>query len=183
MSYCALEFKITDKFIHFFKCAHWYRTCSIKGTISNFTKEVCCHVLESQITQRFTLSGRAIEATDGSIGHVDDFIIDETTWAIRYLVIDTKNWWLGKKVLISPQWVDRVSWSESKVFVNLTREAIKESPEYTADTLLTRSYESDVHLHYSRQGYWVSENVNSAQIPKIVPRNQGSYQDIVHKHN
>ncbi|MEI6208166.1 MAG: PRC-barrel domain-containing protein [Desulfuromonadales bacterium] len=98
--------------------------------------------------------GYHIRASDGEIGHVEDFIIDDETWAIRYLVIDTHNWWAGKKVLVSPQWIRHVSWSESKVFVNLTREFIKESPEYTDDSLLNREYEIKLHRHYNCQGYW-----------------------------
>ncbi len=96
-----------------------------------------------------------IQAADGEIGHVEDFIIDDETWAIRYLIIDTRNWWPGKKVLVSTQWIDRVSWSEQKVFINLTRESIKKSPEYTEESLLTRDYEAGLHRHYNRQGYWV----------------------------
>jgi hypothetical protein len=103
------------------------------------------------------VSGRHIQAADGEIGHVDDFIIDDETWAIRYLIIDTQNWWPGKKVLISPQWIERISWSESKVFVNLPREAIKQAPEYTDESLPTRDYEDRLHRHYNRQGYWVDE--------------------------
>ena len=106
------------------------------------------------------VSGYHIQATDGEIGHVEDFIIDDETWAIRYLIIDTRNWWPGKKVLISPQWIERVSWSESKVFVNLSRETIKQSPEYTEESLLTRDYETGLHRHYNRQGYWVDEPVD-----------------------
>jgi hypothetical protein len=103
------------------------------------------------------VSGYNIQAADGEIGHVEDFIIDDETWAIRYLTIDTQNWWPGKKVLVSPQWIDRVSWSESKVFVNLSRKTIKQSPEYTEESLLTRDYETGLHRHYNRQGYWVDE--------------------------
>ncbi len=101
--------------------------------------------------------GYRIHADDGEIGHVEDFIIDDETWAIRYLIIDTKNWWTGKKVLISPKWIDRISWSERKAFINLSREAIKQSPEYTEESLLTRDYESSLHRHYNRKGYWVDE--------------------------
>ena len=108
------------------------------------------------------VSGRHIEAIDGQIGHVDDFIIDDDNWAIRYLVVDTQNWWPGKKVLVSPKWIERVSWSESKVFVNLSRESIKHSPEYTDDSLLSRDYENVLHRHYDRQGYWVDEPVAKA---------------------
>jgi hypothetical protein len=103
------------------------------------------------------VSGHDVQAEDGEIGHVDDFIIDDETWAIRYLIIDTQNLWPGKKVLISPQWIKRVSWDELKVYVNLTREAIKQSPEYTEELLLTRDYEAGLHKHYDRQGYWVDE--------------------------
>jgi len=103
------------------------------------------------------VSGRNLQATDGEIGHVEDFIIDDDTWAIRYFIIDTRNWWPGKKILISPQWIERVSWSESKVFVNLTRETIKRSPEYTEESLPTRDFETRLHQHYNRKGYWVEE--------------------------
>jgi hypothetical protein len=103
------------------------------------------------------VSGHNIQAADGEIGHVEDFIVDDETWAIRYLIIDTRNWWPGKKVLISPKWIERVSWSESKVFVNLLRETIKQSPEYTEESPLTRDYETKLHRHYNRQEYWDDE--------------------------
>jgi hypothetical protein len=101
------------------------------------------------------VTGYHIQAADGEIGHVEDFIIEDETWAIRYLVIDTRNWWPGTKVLVSQKWIERVSWSESKVFVNLSRESIRLSPEYTEESLLTRDYETRLHRHYNRQGYWV----------------------------
>ena len=106
------------------------------------------------------VSGYHIQVLDGEIGHVEDFIIDDETWAIRYLIINTGNWWPGKKVLVSPQWIERVSWSESKVFFNLSRDTIKESPEYTEESLITREYEIRLHRHYDRPGYWIDELVN-----------------------
>ena len=99
--------------------------------------------------------GIDIQASDGEIGHVEDFIIDDETWAIRYLIVDTGNWWPGKKVLVSPRWIERVSWPESKVFVNLPRETIKQSPDFTDDSPLTREYETKLHQHYNREGYWI----------------------------
>jgi uncharacterized protein YrrD len=106
------------------------------------------------------VNGYHIEATDGEVGHVEDFIIDTETWAIRYLVINTVNWWSGKKVLVSPQWIERVSWHDQKVYVNISRDAIKHSMEYTDASLLTREYEADLHQHYQRPGYW-DEQLNS----------------------
>jgi uncharacterized protein YrrD len=106
------------------------------------------------------VSAYYVHALDGDIGHIEDFIVDDETWAIRYLVVNTSNWWQGKKVLVAPQWLERVSWSDSKVFVNLSRQTIKESPEFTDESLLTREYEIELHGHYQRKGYWVDELVN-----------------------
>jgi hypothetical protein len=114
---------------------------------------------DPHLRSTYDVSGHHIQALDGELGHVQDFIIDDETWAIRYLIVDTHNWWPGKKVLVSPQWIERVSWGESKVFVNLSREAIKQSPEYTEESLLTRDYEIGLHRHYNRQGYWIDELV------------------------
>ena len=111
-------------------------------------------MLDPHLRSSNEMYGYHIQAADEEIGHVEDIILDDATWAIRYLIISTKNWWPGKKVLVSPQWIKRVSWSESKVFVNLPREIIKQSPEYTDSTLITREYEAELHRHYNRQGYW-----------------------------
>jgi uncharacterized protein YrrD len=106
------------------------------------------------------VTGYNIQAEDGEIGHVEDFIVDAETWEIRYLVVNTSNWWAGKKVLVSPLWIQRVSWSERKVVIDLTRQAIKLSPEFTDQSLLDRDYESSLYGHYNRKGYWVDDLVN-----------------------
>ncbi|PKL44110.1 MAG: hypothetical protein CVV42_19585 [Candidatus Riflebacteria bacterium HGW-Riflebacteria-2] len=73
------------------------------------------------------------------------------------MVVDTKNWWPGKKVLVAPQWIDRISWDEAKVFVKLSLETIKHSPEYSEELLPNRDYEAQLHKHYNRPGYWKDE--------------------------
>jgi hypothetical protein len=98
-----------------------------------------------------------IEATDGEIGHVENFIIDNHTWAIQYLEVTTRNWLPGKKVLISPYWIDRVSWAESKVYVDLSRESIKNGPEYSESMSVSREYEHKLWDHYQRSAYWLRE--------------------------
>src|SRR5262249_21313612 len=75
--------------------------------------------------------GNHIEAADGEIGHVDDFIIDDRDWAIRSIVIKTGGWLSGRKTLVSPQSIEGISWTESKMFVNLTRDQLAGGPEYT----------------------------------------------------
>jgi uncharacterized protein YrrD len=111
------------------------------------------------------VTGYHIQATDGEIGHVDDFIIDDRTWAIRYLVIDTRNWWPGNKVLFSPLWIDRISWSESKVYIDHSRDTVKLSPPYTDDFLLSSTYETELYRHYDPKGYWreVSDSPPSSE--------------------
>jgi len=103
--------------------------------------------------------GNYTHAADGDIGHVQGMLVDENSWAIRYLVINTSNWWLGHQVLVAPEWITDVSWSERKVKVDLTRQAIKESPPWDPVLLPDRSQEAVVHQHYGRKGYWDSEKM------------------------
>jgi hypothetical protein len=98
-----------------------------------------------------------IQATDGDIGHVQGLLVDEETWAIRYIIVDTSNWWLGHQVLIAPQWIQDVSWSDATVSVNLTRQAVKDAPPYDSAAQLDRKQETDIYKHYGRAGYWVDE--------------------------
>lgn len=74
--------------------------------------------------------GYAIHARDGDVGHVEDFLADDMSWAIRYLVVGTRNWWPGRRVLIGPKAIRTVSWEQARVAVDLTRDAIKHGPEY-----------------------------------------------------
>jgi uncharacterized protein YrrD len=112
---------------------------------------------EGHLRSTNEVTGYNLLAIDGEIGHVDDFILDDETWSIRYLVVATRNWWPGKKVLISPKWIDDVSWGESEVTIGLSRDAIRAAPEYTDELLLTRDYETGLYGHYNREGYWVDE--------------------------
>ncbi|MEO8627186.1 MAG: PRC-barrel domain-containing protein [Betaproteobacteria bacterium] len=98
-----------------------------------------------------------IEATDGDIGHVHGLLVDEQTWAIRYIVVDTSNWWLGHQVLIAPQWIRDVRWGDSTVAVNLTRQAVKDAPAYDPATQLDRTQEMSLYKHYGRPAYWEAE--------------------------
>ena len=98
-----------------------------------------------------------IETVDGEIGHVAGFVVDDGAWAIRYIEVATRNWWPGKKVLISPAWIERVSWTDSKVYVGLSREAIQNGPEYIESTPITREYENRLYFHYGRPPYWLHQ--------------------------
>ncbi len=96
------------------------------------------------------VAGYHIEGTDGSIGHVKDFEVDDENWAIRYLVVETSNWWSGKSVLIAPEWTNRISWLDRKVYVGMTRAAIKASPEWGVNDPINRAFEERLYRHYGR---------------------------------
>ena len=101
------------------------------------------------------VTGYDLMATDDSIGHVQDFVFDDENWAIRYLVVDTRNWWPGgRKVLIAKHWIEGVDWASQTVSVALTREQVKASPEYDEERLLQRKDEEALHAAYGRRGYW-----------------------------
>jgi len=94
------------------------------------------------------VTGYYIHATDGEIGHVADYIVDDETWALRFLMVDTRNWWPGKSVLLAPHSITRVEWAESMVYVNLSRESVKQSPEFDPPQHLRVGAMSTLGDHY-----------------------------------
>ncbi|MGC4069032.1 MAG: PRC-barrel domain-containing protein [Polyangiaceae bacterium] len=108
------------------------------------------------------VSGYHIKGMDADIGHVEDFIVDERSWTIRYLVVDTSNWWFGKSVLVSPRWIGQISWPERSVHVSLPREIIKKSPEWKRGEPIDRAYETRLYTHYGWPVYWLDEAASSS---------------------
>jgi hypothetical protein len=104
-----------------------------------------------------------IHASDGDIGHVVDLLVDDETWAIRYLVVDTSNWWLGHRVLVAPQWISDVNWSHSKVTIALSRDALKDAPAYDGTSPLDRGQEIELFEYYGREGYWRHDGASTAR--------------------
>ncbi len=98
--------------------------------------------------------GYHIHAKDGDIGHVEDVLIDDETWAIRYLVLNTSNWWMGHNILVTPQWITDISWVDKKVSIDLTREDVQSAPHFDSSTELNREQEMALYEHYGKQGYW-----------------------------
>ena len=98
--------------------------------------------------------GYHIQASDGQIGHVEDFIIDTDIWNVRYVVVDTRNWLPGKHVLVAPDWIQEVNWTDAQVHVALSRDRIKDSPEFDATEPVNRDYELKLYDYYGRPTYW-----------------------------
>jgi sporulation protein YlmC with PRC-barrel domain len=111
---------------------------------------------DSHLRSSTAVTGYHIHATDGEIGHVENMLLDDRTWAIRYLVVNTSNWWGGHHVLVAPQWIQRVSWSDATVSVDLTRQAVRDAPPYDSAAQLDRQQEAAIYEHYGRSGYWTT---------------------------
>lgn len=112
---------------------------------------------DSHLHSTEEVAGYYLHAEDGEVGHIDQFIVDAEAWAIRYLEVATQNWWPGKKVLLSPEWVDRISWAESQIYVSVSRSAIRTCPEYLDSMAITRDYEDELYRHYGHPPYWKSD--------------------------
>ena len=95
-----------------------------------------------------------IQALDGEIGHASDFIADDISWIIRYMVIDTRNWLPGRRVLIAPHWITEVEWARARVHVGMDKENIENSPEYDPSEPINRGYEVQLYDYYGRPVYW-----------------------------
>ena len=94
------------------------------------------------------VTGYHIHASDGEIGHVADFLVEDADWSIHYLVVDTKNWWLGKKVLISPRSIHGIDWGGNLLNLVVDRQKVKDSPSYDASTTVDRAYENHFNDYY-----------------------------------
>jgi len=86
---------------------------------------------DSHLRSCRAVRGYHIHTADGdSVGHVEDFLFDERDWTIQLMLVDTRNWWPGRHVLVSPQRIERVDWAARQVFVKVTRAELEASPEY-----------------------------------------------------
>jgi hypothetical protein len=94
------------------------------------------------------VTGYTIHASDGAMGHLEDFLIDDESWNIRYLIADTRDWWFGRHVLLSPAAVRGIDWDLHNVDINLTGYKIKGSPPWDPTGLLDRAYEQVLQAYY-----------------------------------
>jgi sporulation protein YlmC with PRC-barrel domain len=108
------------------------------------------------------VEGYHICATDGEVGHVDGFVVDDLTWSVRYLIVNTSNWWMGHRVLLSPEWIRQVSWPESSVDFSLNRQTIKDAPIYDEGAPFHRDAEMKTYSHYGRKIYWHHKHERAA---------------------
>ncbi|MBD3392989.1 MAG: PRC-barrel domain containing protein [Chitinivibrionales bacterium] len=110
---------------------------------------------ETHLRSARAVMGYHILSENGEIGHIEDFIVDDALWTIRYVAVDTANWLPGKKVLMAPDWIESIDWKPKKVFVQLTQDEIRNCPEYDPNEPINRAYEERLYDYYGRPRYWM----------------------------
>ena len=100
------------------------------------------------------VTGYRVHADDGDIGHVENLMIDNADWSVRYFIVDTKNWWFGKRVLISPLAVKAIDWFDDHLELDVSREQVKASPPWDPLFAFNDEYAKRLHKHYGWPGSW-----------------------------
>ncbi|WP_321473342.1 PRC-barrel domain-containing protein [uncultured Paludibaculum sp.] len=104
-----------------------------------------------------TLFGSVIQAVDGELGHVHDFLFDERGWTVRYIVVETGSWFSSRQVLVSPAAASQPDWERRVVPVSLTQEQVRNSPDVDTEQPVSRQQEIAVSEYYGWPAYWSIE--------------------------
>lgn len=106
---------------------------------------------EPHLRSANAVTGYHLHATDGDIGHLSDILMEESDWTIHFLVADTSNWWMGKRVLLSPRSAQVINWTEQMISLDVSRDKIKASPDYDPAQIIDRAFEDRMAAHYQSQ--------------------------------
>jgi hypothetical protein len=98
------------------------------------------------------VNGSHIRATDGEIGHLENLLVEDATWQLHYLIIDTKNWWPDQHVLLSPHAVGDISYLDEEIRLNVSREQVRASPSWEPSVAIDAAYEQRLQKHYGWPG-------------------------------
>ncbi|RPI56070.1 MAG: PRC-barrel domain containing protein [Acidobacteria bacterium] len=140
------------EFLRYYHYPHYWGTpgWTIGGLEELRAEEKANAAEDSHLRSTREVLGSHVHALDGELGHVDDFLVDDESWAIRDVVVDTNNWWFGRKVLVAPESIHEVKWPDRKVFVALPRRSVKHGPPYEADASIEQQWEADHDAHHRR---------------------------------
>jgi uncharacterized protein YrrD len=129
----------------------WGYPVTEESTLENESEQLKATALENDnphLRSTKEVTGYDMHATDGEIGKVEDFIVEDATWKIHFLVVKTGDWFSGINVLISPQSIKNVKWEEQKVTVNHSKDKMKNSPEFDVSQPIKDSYERSLNDYY-----------------------------------
>ncbi|MFO0754529.1 MAG: PRC-barrel domain-containing protein [Thermodesulfovibrionales bacterium] len=125
---------------------------------------------EPKLRSLETLAGYTITATDGDIGKVHDFLFDDESWGVQYIVVDTGRWLPGALVLIAPQAVSLPDETAETLPVRLTKDQIRNSPPLEKDMPVSRRYQTELNAYYGWSPYWTFGGFYNAAPPLQPPR-------------
>src|SRR6478609_7582195 len=115
------------------------------------------------------LYGDKLRASDGDIGHVQDFYFDDQKWAVRYVVVDTGSWLLDRLVLIAPHAFGSSDQNSNLLTVNLSRQQIEKSPPISSQKPVSRQYEEEYYRYYGWPSYWMGEGIWGLNPSPLMP--------------
>jgi hypothetical protein len=126
------------------------------------------------------LRNYVLETIDGELGRCKDFLFDDQSWVLRYMVADTHKWLPGRKVLIPVISLGRPDWDRRRFPVHLTKEAVETSPRLDEDAPVSRIEERRWALHYGHALYWTGAATwGSALYPdELRDRPEGAIEDV-----
>jgi hypothetical protein len=127
----------------------FFSAASMEGAVE---MDPAAHEQDPHLHSTVEVAGYRIHASDGDIGHIENMVIESADWGLRYLVVDTSNWWLGQHVLMSPHAVKEIDWSERHVQLTVTRAQVKASPPWDPLALMDQAYMKHLHGHYGWPG-------------------------------
>jgi uncharacterized protein YrrD len=112
---------------------------------------------DSHLRSGNVVSGYRLHADDGEIGNVQDLMVDDETWAVRYLVVSTSYWQTGHQALVTPESIAGIDWFDGIVLLNLAAARIQDTPSHDPGVLVDRAHEKRIHSHYGIRPYWLKE--------------------------
>ena len=134
--------------------------------------------LDPQLRSAVEVTGYAFRATDSAIGHLEDFMVDAQTWAIRYLIVNTRHWLSSKHVVIPPQWIKNVDWAQRTVDLDVTSAQVDASPEF--DSSIERTHATNLYRHYQRHEDHVPAPLGNG-MPPCPPPDPAKRQDMIRR--
>jgi len=117
-------------------------------------QDVATHEYDPHLRSCEEVMGYHVQASDQGIGHIEDLIVEDQSWLLRYVVVNTRNWLPGRSVLVAVSWLTEISWDDEKVFVDLTKEQIEKAPRYEPSEPVNRKQEEVLYDYYGRPSYW-----------------------------
>jgi uncharacterized protein YrrD len=106
-----------------------------------------------------TLTGSSVIATDGEIGTVRNFLFDDISWTIHYLVVDVGTWFKRRDVVLPIAAVDPPDWTQKTFHVHLTKEQVGNSPDVDTEKPVSRQQAIAMEEYWGKMAYWVSAHL------------------------